>query len=180
MAREYGQIKTTIWSNPDYLDLTVHEQWLYLHLVTHPALSWCGVTDWRPRHIVPKASGQRLDDIELAANVLTHKRFIVIDEDTEEVLVRSYLRNDGILRKGNMAKAAAKAYTSVASRTLAGVIVHELRRLHAETKRDPKMAATWQALSDILEHPAIDPATLPPYVQDVPVLGEPETAEAPF
>lgn len=158
MARKFAQILVTIWSDDDFLDLTVHEQWLYIHLTTHADLSYAGAMDWRPRKITPKAEGLTLEDIQVAAGVLAAKHYIVIDQDTEEVLVRSFMRNDGMLKQKNMGAAVAKAHGSIGSRAISGVVVHELRRLHDE---NPTWGS-WEALADTLLKRSINPSEMAP------------------
>ena len=153
MARKYAQIQTDIWTNDDILDLTMTEQWLYLHLVTHGKLNYCGAMDWRPKRIPPMAHGLTLGEIKDATEVLQAKRYIIIDEDTEEVLVRSFIRNDGLLKQRNMGGAVASAYKDVGSRELRGVIIHELRRLHTE---NPEWKS-WEFLTEHLQMRSINP-----------------------
>lgn len=153
MARKFAQIKVTIWDDDDFLDLTMTEQWLYTHLATTDSMSYAGVQDWRPRRIVPKAVDLTLENIMIAAKVLEAKQYIIIDEDTEEVLVRSFMRNDGLLKQINMGAAVSKAYSSIGSRKIRGVVVHELNRLRVENP-DWK---SWDALADVLAKRAINP-----------------------
>ena len=153
MARQYGQIKVSIWVDDDFLDLSPMAQWLFLYLSTHADLSYCGVMDWRPKRIVPKAKGLTFDVLESAAQELIENVYIVADEDTEEVLVRSFMRSDGLLKQRNMGAAVAKAYASVSSRTIRGVVVHELHRLKNE---NPEWTS-WGALSDAMSNRSINP-----------------------
>ena len=153
MARQYGQIKVSIWVDDDFLDLSPMAQWLFIHLSTHADLSHCGVVDWRLKRITPKAAGLTLDVLESAAQELIDQVYIIADEDTEEVLVRSFMRSDGLLKQRNMGAAVAKAYASVASRTIRGVVVHELHRLQAE---NPDWTS-WGALKDVLASRSINP-----------------------
>lgn len=153
MARTFAQTHVSIWGDDDFLDLSPMAQWLYWHLYSQPELSYAGVTDWRPGRIVPKSSGLTLDVVESAADELTQACYIVIDDGTEEVLVRSFMRSDGLLKQKNMGAAVAKAYASVASRDIRGVIVHELKRLHEE---NPTWTS-WPALAAILRKRSINP-----------------------
>lgn len=153
MARKFAQIQPKIWSDDDFLDLNMPEQWVYLHIATHPDLSYAGAMDWRPKRIAPKAHGLTLGEVTDAAEVLRAKRYLIIDDDTEEVLVRSFIRNDGLLKQRNMGGAVDKAYDSIGSRKLMGVVVHELRRLHAE---NPEWKS-WELLQSVLTQRAVDP-----------------------
>lgn len=153
MARKYAQIKVTVWDDDDFLDLSMAEQWLYLHLATAEGMSYAGVQDWRPRRIVPKAMGMTLEEVQIAAQVLEVKRYIIVDEDTEEVMVRSFIRNDGLLKQKNMGAAVDKAYSKIGSRLIKGVVVYELNRLRAENPAWP----SWDALMDVLARRSINP-----------------------
>lgn len=177
MARNYAKILPRIWADQDFRTLTTAEQHLYLHLLSHPKLSYAGVCDWRPRRLAALAADGNLDTIELAGAVLQAKGYIVVDDDTEEVFVRSYHRNDEALKLPNMGAAVAAAFAEVTSTKLLGTIVWELQRLHAE-HRDWK---GWASIAGILEQPATDPAVY--RTEPLPLLDEPAVAvptEAPF
>jgi hypothetical protein len=165
MAREHAQIKLAIWSDDDFRDLTRDEQLLYFTLVTHPSLSYCGVVDWRPARIAALASDWTREDVETTAKGLIAKRYIVVDDETEEALVRSFIRNDEILKQPKVALAMLTAWAGVASKLLRGVIVHEIKRLHAESPTLPAFTSTATAsgerLRDLLAKPGIDPTPNP-------------------
>ncbi|WP_102157687.1 hypothetical protein [Zhihengliuella halotolerans] len=156
MARTYAKTSVTIWGDDDFMDLSMPAQWLYWHLLSQPKLSHCGVLDWRPRRIVPKSSTLNLETVEAAAEELEEGLYIIVDRDTEEVLVRSYMRNDGLLTQRNMGVAVAKAHAEVSSRTIRGVVVHEVKRLHHE---NPTWTS-WGGLADVLKKASVDPSEL--------------------
>ncbi|RII41913.1 hypothetical protein DWB68_10325 [Galactobacter valiniphilus] len=173
----YAQIHRRVWSDHEFRSLTLVEQWLYLHLVTTDKMTYSGVCDWRPKRIKPMATDLNVSDIELAASVLQAKGYIVIDEDTEEVFIRSWHRNDECLKQPNMGTAVKKAYYKVTSLKLKDVIVWELQRLHAE---HPDWKG-WPLVAEVLEKPATDPAAYrhePLPGADAPAGAD--TQEAPF
>jgi len=153
VARNFAQIQTDIWVDDNFLDLTLTEQWVYIHLATHGKLTYCGTMDWRPKRIVPMAHGLTLGEVTDAAEILRAKKYIIVDDDTEEVLIRSFIRNDGLLKQKNMGGAVANAFKDVGSRDLKGVIVHELRRLH---KENPDWKS-WEYLGEHLQMRSVDP-----------------------
>lgn len=165
MAREHATIKLDIWADDDFRALPRDAQHLYFVLLTSSTLSYCGVGDWRPKRLAALAAGWTAGDVESAARVLAGRRYIVVDEDTEEVLIRSFVRNDGLMSRELMATAMAKAWSSVSSAVLRGVIVHELIRLHEEF---PKLGG-WQSdrAVDLLGKASVDPSTVAPV--DLPV-----------
>ena len=132
MARQYAAIKIAIWGDDDFTSLPLPSQWLYFHLVSHPTLSLVGIADWRPRKIVPKAHGLTLPEVMGAADELAAHRYVILDEDTEEVLIRSFLRNDSTLKTPKMADGIIRAYAAIASRNLKSHVAREMRRVHGE------------------------------------------------
>ncbi len=129
MARTHAAIRLDIWGDDDWRSLSMNAQYLYLHLLASPTLNYAGVADWRPARIAGMSAGTTRDLVEAAAAELEAALFIIVDNDTEEVLIRSFLKHDGLLHKPNVAKAMVAAYTKTVSATLRGVIVFELNRL---------------------------------------------------
>ncbi|WP_350351908.1 hypothetical protein ABS642_00915 [Microbacterium sp. A8/3-1] len=140
MARERATINVDIWNDDDWRDCTDAAQSLYFKLLTHADLSYCGVADFRPGRLAAMTREQVADDVMIAAQELADKHFIVVDQDTEEVLVRSFLRWDGLLKQPRLAVSAAKAFGAVASNKIRAVIVHELLRYKRE---NPDLSA-WE------------------------------------
>lgn len=132
MAREYASIRVKIWQDDDWRALPKDAQLLYFTLLTLPQLSYCGVIDWRPKKIQAFAPDWSWHEIEKAAGVLRERLYLIVDDETEEALIRSFIRNDGLMKQPRMAVSMAHAYGAVGSRTIQGVIVNELVRLHQE------------------------------------------------
>jgi hypothetical protein len=132
MARDRANINTNLWVDPDWRDLDDAEQRLYMLLTTHPSLSYAGVADWRPGRLAAMSRNGSREGIELAAKGLQAKRFVFIDEGTEEILIRSFLRHDGLLKQPKLAVSMANAFGAVASREIQMIIVNELQRLNTE------------------------------------------------
>jgi hypothetical protein len=98
-----------------------------------------------------------------AAVVLAERMFIVIDEITEEVLIRSHIKHDGVIKVPNSAAAMCTAMASVASSTLRAVMVFELRKLFTKS---PDLAGwtggtSGEKLRAILAREALDPGSFP-------------------
>lgn len=105
-------------------------------------------------------------DFYTGAVELADKAWLVIDSDSEEALVRSFLRHDPVLHQPRLAVSMVKAYDKVASATLRAAVVHELRRLHFD---QPRLKA-WEdeRVLNILDHPAVDGKEIAPGF-DVPL-----------
>ncbi len=133
MAREYARIRIDIADDEDFEGLSMAAQWLYTRvLIPEPTLNQAGAADWRPKRLLTKAQGLTLAQILAAAAELECRRYVLLDLDTEEILVRSYIRRDELLRNPKMAASVVKAYRAVSSRTLRAAIVTEVRRTHDE------------------------------------------------
>jgi len=146
MARDHARIRVDIWADEDWRDLPSIAQWLYLQLLSSPALSFCGVTDWRPARIAALAAELKAEDVEYAANWLEEGHFIVVDRNTEEALIRSWVRHDGLVASPNMTKAMAKAHAAIGSGILRAVVVDQLERLKI---KQPQLSG-WKNLGDVL------------------------------
>ena len=132
MARDHARLRLDIWADEDYTDLPSTSQWLYQRLLTHSGLAYCGVVEWRPKRLAQSAADLTETDVEMFAAPLEERNFLVIDRDTEEALVRSFVKHDGLLDKWNLAAAVSRTFLSVASKPIRGAIVHELKRLRDE------------------------------------------------
>lgn len=131
MARDRANINTNIWTDTHWRTLTADQQWLYKLLLTHPELNYAGVADWRPGRLSQFASDKSKLDIERIGAALQSEKFIMIDETTEEVLIRSFLKHDGLLKQPKLSISMVNAYGSVASKEIREVIIHELKRIHS-------------------------------------------------
>lgn len=129
MARDRAKINTGIWGSGDWKSLTRDQQWLYTTLLTRPELNHVGVGDWRVRRLSNLVTETTTQDVEDAALVLQQRRFILVDEESEEVLIRSFLKHDGVLDNPNLGASIKGAYDSVTSTMLQQVVIYELRKL---------------------------------------------------
>lgn len=159
MPKTYAKVNLSIWQDPEFRQLPQGAQHLYLLLWTHTTLSYCGVAEWKPKRLQALTEGLTAADVEDAARCLEARLFIVTSPDTDEVLLRSWVRYDGLLKEWRMGIAFAKAYVNVASRDIQRVIVHEGLRLQ---QRQPELAAWTEPRSaaqvlEVLANDALDP-----------------------
>ena len=132
MAREKANVQTSLWGNPEWKGLGVVEQWLYFHLLSHPRLSYAGVADWLPKRVAAASSGLTVDQVEQAGRGLQSARFVFVDESTDEVLVRSFLRHDGLLKQPRLSVSMVNAFSGIASLNIQKIVVNELQKLADE------------------------------------------------
>ncbi len=154
MPRTHARIRLDMWSDDDYRDLTMGAQWLYEFLLSAPATTFAGVHPWRPGTIAGHATDLTADDVEFFAGELEEGRYLVIDRGTEECLIRSFVKHDGLVSSPNMVKALVKLHAQIGSPAIRGVIVHELKRLK---RREPDLKG-WSQAADLLRKRAIPAA----------------------
>ncbi|WP_408930783.1 hypothetical protein ACKFR8_05215 [Corynebacterium axilliensis] len=157
--RDFAQIKLSIWNDDAFLDLSNNAQLLYFVLISHPTMNRAGVGTWHAGRLSGMCASWTRQDVERAACELIDGRFIVVDEDTDEFLVRTFVRHDGLMKQRNLATTMAREFAAVGSRSIKGVVVWELRRLHEEHP-EFKGWGSDEALA-LLKKRAIDPSSDP-------------------
>jgi len=136
VARAFGRILSTIWDDQDFLDLDPEAQRLYMFLVSQPNLNHAGllpltIRRWasRARKLTAKQVRQSLTDLDAAG-------FLVVDEDTEEVLVRSFVRRDEVYKQPRVMGAAVSGAMEISSRRLRRSLLAEMYRLPLDELSD--------------------------------------------
>lgn len=119
-----------MWSDGDWRALPVGSQHLYMQILTHSTLNYAGVADWRPGRLAALTSGRVAADVEADAQPLRDAWFIHTDHDTEEVLVRSFLRHDGVIRHPRLHVSMANDWACIASANIRAFVSFELSKLH--------------------------------------------------
>jgi hypothetical protein len=145
MARDHARIKTSRQRDTEWRGVSVNAQWTYDAVVTSEALSYVGVIDYRPGRIAALAKGQTPKKVETGVKELEAARFVVVDWQTEELLVRTYVRHDGVLARVNMGKAMGRSLAKVVSLDVREAVMAELAKCY----RDDKKAAGWVGFAEL-------------------------------
>jgi len=127
MARETRD--TGLWTEDSVKDLSVHQQWLYTLLRHSTDANRCGVIPWRPARIAKLASDGNPVLVRKTGRQLVTTRHLVLDEDWEEVMVRTFIRHERILRLPYVAAQLTRDFADLASPTIRIVVLSELRRM---------------------------------------------------
>lgn len=128
MARKEARIFTGIWGEADWRGLSAGAQWLYMFLISQPDIAHDGVISLRERRWASSAQELSPKEITCRLEELERAGYAVVDDATEEVLVRSFMRHDQVYLQPNL-MAAAVAH-------LPGVESHRIRRaIYAEISR---------------------------------------------
>lgn len=121
MSRTFGKLLCTIWADPDFLALSPNAKVLYAAFVSQDDISAAGVlplTERRWRRWIdgtPSSVSGALDE-------LLRGRFVVVDDDTAEVWVRSFIRHDGRLENSKLRATVTAAVANVRSLTIAAAV----------------------------------------------------------
>ena len=135
---EYGKIFKRAWGDADFKALTCQQQLLYLKLVSQTDISLAGVLTLATIRWAGQTAGVTDKDVARTLAELEAARFIVCDRETQEVLVRSYVRNDLGWRSSKTMKAVKAAVGRILSPRLRGVISAELLKVDTSGLSDRK------------------------------------------
>lgn len=128
MARNYAKIHTSIWSDEHFKSLDRNLQHMYLVLVSQPRLGLSGLLDFMPQRLAGVSYSMTTDDVEADIKGLEEERYVVLDRDTSELLVRSFMRRDEVFKTPNVAVAAVREYGEVMSQKVRDAMETELVR----------------------------------------------------
>lgn len=136
MARTHGRIMAAIWNDQDFLALEVGPQRLYMFLLSQPDLSHAGLVPMRVRRWAKKVAGCTLAELVADLKTLEAARFVVTDDETEEVLVRTFVRNDGVYKQPKVMLRLREDAKQIESKALRAAFRAELERLPLDELSD--------------------------------------------
>lgn len=127
--RTYGRFGTDLWNEDSFRELTVEEQWAYNFAKLQPGLSRCGVLDYRPSRWAKSARGLTAKRLDSQYRRLNDTKHVVLDEDFEQLFVRTFVRHDGVLTQPMVVAAMVTDFRDIASPTIRIAFLNELRRI---------------------------------------------------
>lgn len=148
MARNHARILTAIWRDEEFRALPALAQHTYLTVVSQEDLSAAGRLDFRAGRLAALAKDNTAKKIDDSIKVLERNRFVVVDRNTEELLVRTYVKHDGILDRINMGKAMGRAMVKIVSTPVRSALLAELGRLYEERPKAPGWAGLHELYPD--------------------------------
>lgn len=126
MARSHARLLTAVWSNPDFIALDVAAQRLYFLLLSQPKATLCGVLDLVPGRWARLAGDTDTAGIEATLRRLDAARFIVVDEEHAELVVRTFIRHDGATRSWQLRTAMWASWEGISSPRIRALLVAEM------------------------------------------------------
>lgn len=128
MAREYARIVTAIWGDKDFKALDAKAQRLYVLILSQPDLTMCGIITPALARWSSTCSDGSLRTTKAAIKDLTDKRFLIMDDDTDELWVRSFVHHDLNLKIPNVWVGMSKGFDSISSDSIRCQFLKELRK----------------------------------------------------
>lgn len=136
MARDHGRVLCKIWQDKDFRALSRSAQALYIQLLSQPNVNNAGVLPFMVSKWAKGCDGMTPTDVLKDLAVLVDTGFLVVDTDTEEVLIRSFIRNDGGMKHKYIFKNALTMAEAVESEAIRRALAAELRRIrNADARR---------------------------------------------
>lgn len=129
MARDHARLLTRVWADPDWRRLTGAEQRAYFMLTSDPSMTYCGVVPLTVRRWAGQASDTPERVLRRTLDGLHERRYLVIDQEADEALVRTLMRNDKVFRLPNVAKSAYASFASLRSSVLRAHVLIEVHRI---------------------------------------------------
>lgn len=157
MARNFAKLYVGIWSDERFKQLSSQAQRLYIYVFGHQRLDNAGTLVWQPTVASRSAPDLTPEIIDAAMLELREHRYIILDEDTGLLAVRSYVKNDQTLANSKNTTAFVKAWNTLDSDLLKSVIAHEVHRIADES---PNLSGLEQC-ETILNHTLADPWGIP-------------------
>lgn len=161
MARSEARISVEVWNDHDFRALSRDAQWAFMFLLSQHDLAHDGVIALRVRRWSQCAAGMTADDLEGFLEELEAARFIVVDRDTEELLIRSFIRRDKVYKQPNVLRAAADHLPLVTSAAIRYALAVELARISQEPMPEGSTAIVAEmrkGLPDPSENPSPNPS----------------------
>lgn len=180
MARSHGRILSGIWQDPDFRALPAEPQRMYLFLLSQPNLTHAGLLPLTVRRWASAALDLTPERVRAALAALEAARFVVVDGDAEELLIRTLVRNDGVWKQPKVMIRMGEDAREITSARLRAAFVTEMHRLPLDQLKPDTRAVVEGVVKGIIADFTPDPAgpsgggpdsthgTLPEGVSDTP------------
>jgi hypothetical protein len=128
MARSFGRTLSSLWGDESWCSLTPGAQRLHMMLTSQRAMTLAGTISLTAKRWTRYSANTTVADIERALYELSDAGWVMLDEETDEVVVPAVLSDD--LNAGRLSSQVAKgfwsAWDAIDSRHLRRVVVGAL------------------------------------------------------
>lgn len=143
MPRRYAPVLCTIWDDPDFRARTPLAQRMYIMLLSQKKLSMVGLISYTPRAWARGSTHTTIGDVEAAITELVEHDYVMVDLETDELLVRTMVKHDP--PRGFKSRLAMwRSWEAIDSPTLRNAVIGQV---DAETWSDDKAPPPPKALA---------------------------------
>jgi len=133
VSRDAAVIRTRRIGDQDWAALSPLAAWLYDQLLITPGVAPTGTVPLQPRQWAKRNRGTNVialteEIIEAVLAELADARYVLVDRDTEEVMVRTFIRGDGIATNHRMLLSLCRRIDTVQSERLRENLAVEIER----------------------------------------------------
>lgn len=128
MARQYGRILTSVWSDPDFKELDGESQRVYFLILSQPELTMCGTLTPAVARWSTMSKNGSIRSIKASLLTLAHAAYLVTDDTTDELWVRTFAHHDLNLKIPNVWVGMSNAFVTIASERVRTQFLVELRK----------------------------------------------------
>lgn len=161
MARNHARILTSIWNDEDFLALSPGAQRMYFLLISQQNIGYAGLIQLSPKRWAKRAVGTDVAQVWDWLHELEAADFVIIDDDTDELLVRSFMRNDEVYKQPNVMVSASRDALAAASYKVRCALAVEARRLAVIDDLRPGSVSAIQAMVQGLPDGPVNPSPNP-------------------
>jgi hypothetical protein len=157
MARDHARLRTAIWSNTDFKALTGEAQRLYMLALSQPSVSFAGVVPFTLRRWSSLSADGCPDELLEGVDELQAARFVLLDDTTEELWIRTFVKNDGVLKSPNLIKRMVSDVGSILSDVIRDAFAWEWHGSFVELLSDKHRKDLAEDLETLPGNPSTDP-----------------------
>lgn len=134
MARTHARVQGAIWNDPEWRALSGDAQRTYLLLLSQPEINNVGVLPLVPRRWASYAADTTLELLEAALVELENGAFILCDHETQELVVRTFVKHDQIEKQPHLMTAARRQYGETRSSRIQRLLAAENPHLFGDSE----------------------------------------------
>lgn len=158
MARTESRFRTSAWRpGSEWLKLPFAHKAVYKMVLDQGEVQYTGVVALTPTKW-SKLFGLPLDELIEIIEELADDRYFIVDWEYEELLIRSFIRNDEVYRQPNLMRSAQRQLASTSSLRVRAEILTELERIeseHADTTPAGSKGVIQAMIDDLKKDPPI-------------------------
>lgn len=134
--RTFAAIYLSVDGDKDFQQLHFREQHMYWTLLRQRKLNRAGLLDLNIYKWAKSAGGMSEETVVQSLAILAERKYIVIDEQTRELLIRTYVRGDGAYKMPRVMASVVSAAHEIESPRLRRALLAEIDRIPLDELSD--------------------------------------------